>query len=125
MGTAAARSLLDGAERDAKLLQREQISWAEALAHLIGAAVAAGRGETAAASVRLTAAVAGLEANDMRHMAAVARRRLGELSGGDEGPALVAEMNAWLTAQKIRNPDRYTAMLVPGFRGAAAQPGAR
>jgi hypothetical protein len=117
--------LLDGAERDAKLLQREHISWAEALAHLIGAAVAAGRGETAAARGRLTAAVAGLEASDMRHMAAVARRRLGELSGGDEGPALVAQMNAWLTAQKIRNPDRYTAMLVPGFRSAAAQPGVR
>jgi hypothetical protein len=123
-GSAAARPLLDGAEHDARLLERERIAWAAALAQLIHAAVAAGRGETAAAIARLSAAVAGLEAADMRQMAAVARRRLGELKGGAEGSALVAQMNAWLTAQKVRNPDRYAAMSVPGFRGAPAEPGA-
>jgi hypothetical protein len=51
----------------------------------------------------------------MRYLAAVARRRLGELKGGDEGRMLIDQVNSWMSTQSIRNPDRFTAMLAPGF----------
>ena len=41
---------------------------------------------------------------DMRNLAAVARRRRGELIGGDEGRALIDQVNSWMTTQKIRKP---------------------
>jgi hypothetical protein len=40
---------------------------------------------------------------------------LGETSGGDEGQRLVAEADAWLAAQRIKNPTALTTMLAPGF----------
>ena len=33
----------------------------------------------------------------------MARRRLGELIGGDAGRLLIDEVNSWMTDQKIRN----------------------
>ena len=34
----------------------------------------------------------------------------------EEGRALLEQVNSWMISQKIRNPDRYTAVLAPGFR---------
>ena len=45
----------------------------------------------------------------------VARRRRGELLGGEEGRALVEAANAWMTEQTIKSPTRMTEMLAPGF----------
>jgi hypothetical protein len=45
--------------------------------------------------------------------AAAARRRRGELIGGDEGQVLVEEIEAWMKEQRIKNPSRMTAMLAP------------
>ena len=53
-------------------------------------------------------------ATDMALHAAVARRRRGELLGGVQGAALLAEADAWMTGQAIRNPSRMAAMLAPG-----------
>ena len=117
IGTGDAQVLLDAALREARRVERESMPWGNALAHLIHAAVAANRGDRAGAAARLEAAAAHLESSDMRNLAAVARRRRGELIGGDEGRALVDQGNSRMAAQKIQNPDRYTAMLAPGFRG--------
>jgi hypothetical protein len=48
--------------------------------------------------------------------AAAARRRLGELLGGDEGKSLLAEGDAVMRAQRIVNLDAVTEMLCAGCR---------
>src|SRR6516165_2949555 len=56
-----------------------------------------------------------LEAADLRLHAAAARRRLGEQVGGSEGYRLVEQADAWMKGQKVRRPERMTALLAPGF----------
>jgi hypothetical protein len=51
----------------------------------------------------------------MRLFAAVARRRLGETLGGDQGSQLVEEADVFMRRQAVRAPERFTYMLVPGF----------
>jgi hypothetical protein len=50
---------------------------------------------------------------------AVARRRRGELMGGDVGRSLIDTANAWMIGQSIKSPERMTAMLAPGRWSAA------
>jgi hypothetical protein len=47
--------------------------------------------------------------------AAVARRRLGQLLGGDEGEPLFAQAEELMRAQAIVNPAAITDMLAPGW----------
>jgi hypothetical protein len=54
----------------------------------------------------------------MNLYAACARRQLGVLVGGDEGDALVSRGDAFMRQQGIVRPDRFAAMLVPGFATA-------
>jgi len=51
---------------------------------------------------------------EMALFAAAARRRLGEISGGARGSALVSGADAWMNAHGIQNPERMTLMLAPG-----------
>ena len=106
---------LRAAERDAGLLRRERVAWAEALAHLIEAGVAACRDDRARAQALLADAAKRCDASDMHLYAWAARRRAGELTANEAGAATVAQADAWMTGQKIRRPDRMTALLVPGF----------
>jgi hypothetical protein len=46
--------------------------------------------------------------------ASVARRRHGQLAGGDAGRAQVAAADAWMEGQKVRDPSRMADMLAPG-----------
>jgi hypothetical protein len=52
----------------------------------------------------------------MASHSAAARRRLGEMLGGDEGAALIRDADHRLTGQGVRRPDRLTRMLAPGFQ---------
>jgi hypothetical protein len=112
-----ARPHLQAAQRDAGLLERERMPWADALARLVRAGVAALRRDGTLAVRMLRDAVDRLEEVEMRLDAAAARRRLGELLGGAEGRDLVARANAWMTAQNVVNPSRMTAVCAPGFPG--------
>jgi hypothetical protein len=47
--------------------------------------------------------------------AAAARRRLGELRGGDEGRELIAQSEQWMSKQQIKNPVAVTNLMAPGF----------
>ncbi len=109
------RALLRAAEGYARRLDRQRAAWASAMALLIRAGAAAVRGDAAGAVARLTAAVAAYDAVDMGLYAASARRRLGGLLGGEEGRALIAQADAWMTGQGISNPARMAAGIAPGF----------
>jgi serine/threonine protein kinase len=113
---------LRAAERDARLLEREQLPWADALAVLVRAGLGRLRGDQDAAP-QLRRGVERCEATAMRLYAASARRWLGCEVGGAAGEALTTEADVWLAAQQVRNPSRLAALLVPGFADRPAGPG--
>jgi eukaryotic-like serine/threonine-protein kinase len=108
------RELLQLATHAAQRLEREQMPWGQALAQLVRASVAATEGDVEQAMTRLITAEIGFAAADMALHAATARRLRGQLTGGDEGRALVHTADTWMTAQHIRNANCLTAMLAPG-----------
>jgi tetratricopeptide (TPR) repeat protein len=107
--------LLRFAARDARRIERRNMPWANPLARLIRAGIAAVAIQKEEALKLLAKAEAELIAADMELYAAAARRRRGQLLGGDEGRVLVGEADAWMTGQDIREPARIAAMLAPGF----------
>jgi hypothetical protein len=80
---------------------------------LIGAGLAVLCGDVEAAAAGYRSAAPGFDAVDMVMHAAVTRWRLGELVGGDEGRALVAQARAVLAAEGIVRPERVLAMFAP------------
>jgi len=103
------------AERAGRRLRRDKLPFARALALLLLAGAANLRGDADSALRHLQEAVERCEETDMALYAAAARRRLGQVLGGDEGAALVEEAEQWMRGQGIVRPDRWTAMLAPGF----------
>jgi hypothetical protein len=101
---------LRNAAKDARLVERERTPWGLALARLVRAGIAATRSQSQEA-VRLLVQTEGeLEGLDMALYAAAARRRRGQLLGGDEGAALVSEADAWMAGQDVKNPARMADM---------------
>jgi hypothetical protein len=109
------RTHLRNAERDVHSLRREKLPWSDALAHLLDAAIASRRGDGDRSRQILATAADGLAACDMHLHAAVARRRRGQLLGGDQGQELVRQAEEWMKGQAIRNLDRMTDLLLPGW----------
>jgi serine/threonine protein kinase len=107
--------LLGAAERDAEKLAREEMHYATPAASLLRAGIAAARGRRDQALPHLDDAIRGFGAADMELHAACARRRKGEIVGGDEGRSLVAAADGFMTAQGIKDPGRWTRIQVPGF----------
>ena len=107
------RPLIRSAERDARRLERERVPWAQAHAAYVRAALAQARGDTPRARAGLARARSLYDPADP--LAAAARRRLGaHRSAARRAKALVAEADAWMAAQSIRNPARMAAMYAPG-----------
>jgi hypothetical protein len=115
-GVRDSRPLLRAAEADARRLEGTNSDFAAALAQLIHAGVASGRGDEATARQRLTRAVESLDAVAMHSYAAAARWRLGGLLRGEEGRVLLDQASSWMASQGIRNPARMVALHAPGFR---------
>ena len=65
-------------------------------------------------AMKIEAAEAGFVASDTALYAAAARRRRGQLLGGEEGKELVAAADTWMRSEGIVRPDRVAAMIVPG-----------
>jgi len=106
--------LLKSAEHDARKIERERMPWGDPLAKLILAGIAAIEGNVDKAVAELSSAELGFEAAGMALYSAASRRRRGELIGGDQGHAIIAMADAWMTSQQIKSPRRMTAMLAPG-----------
>jgi serine/threonine protein kinase len=110
----ARESLIKSAARDATRLAREKVPWATALAELIRAGVTTARGETESAVSLFGSAEAAFERADMRLYAMCARRRRGQLVGGDEGQRLITEADKWMSNEGIKQPERMMSTLAPG-----------
>jgi hypothetical protein len=96
-------------------LRQEHLPWGDALASMIEAASSRQHGDVESADRLLEAAERGFERADMALHAAVARRQRGVVVGGDEGHALVAKADSWMSEQLIQSPARFAALLAPGF----------
>jgi tetratricopeptide (TPR) repeat protein len=107
--------LLGEAGRHARKIIGEGMAWAVGTGRLVTAAVAAARGDDATAVAELREAIGRFEASGMALHAAVARRRLGALLGGDDGRALLAAADAWFAAAGVVDVDAMVRMLAPGF----------
>ena len=112
--TSRGMELVRAAERGARRIAREKIKGSAGMSQMILAGASAARGRSQEACGLLAAAEIDLTALDMRLHVAAARRRRGQLVGGDEGRSLIAESDAWMMSQSIRNPAGMTGMLTPG-----------
>ena len=106
--------MLDEANRAVRRLRREGVAWADALADLVAAGVAS-HTSAASASELARRACDRFESCGLQLYAAAARRRYGELIGGDHGREAVMAADARMAQQGIASPARMTAMLAPGF----------
>jgi hypothetical protein len=109
-----AASLLTKAEQDIQRVETESMRWSQPLAELARAGVASVRKHPKKEAAALERAIHGFERIGMALHAAVARYRLGQITGGDAGRALIDAANAFMIGQAIRNPARIVTMLAPG-----------
>lgn len=105
------------AARAAARLERGREPYARPMAALLRAGLAVLGGEAERGARILGQAARAFEAQEMGLYAAVARRRLGEILGGDEGGRIVAAAGTWMRERKIARPERMAAVLAPGFPG--------
>lgn len=108
---------VEGAARSFDRMQRPD---AIASACMLRAALSSRRGDRAGAVARLARAEASYARASMALHGSYARRRRGELTGGDEGDALVWEADRALHAAGIKSPDRWLELHAPGFGSAVA-----
>jgi hypothetical protein len=107
--------LIRRARDDARRIARERMPWADGLAMLVGAAVAALSGDPEKALECLRQAESVFESADMALYAAACRVRRGELTSGSEGTSLVTASHHEIEEMGARNPGRLVGMLAPGF----------
>jgi len=103
------------AEMIARSVLKERMPWATPLAHMVEATLAFQGGRKDVAADKLRMAAAGFTDAGMFAHAMAAKRRMGDILGGDEGRDLLTTTDAWFDAQGGRRPDRLTEVLAPGF----------
>ena len=109
------RRLMAVARRDARQLASERMLWSDPMALLLSAGIAWLEERPRLAAARLAEAAEKADLAEMKLYAAVARRRLGSLVGGERASQMVRQADEWMMSQGIRNPPRITRMLAPGF----------
>jgi hypothetical protein len=102
------------AERDADKIEAEHMAYGTPLGRLLRAGAHALRGAEAEAARLYAEAALAFDAAEVPLFAAAARRRHGELVGGDAGEAEMAAADAWMSEREVRSPARMTTMLTSG-----------
>jgi eukaryotic-like serine/threonine-protein kinase len=105
---------IDQALADARRIARERMAWAAPLALLVEAGAAALRRDRDRALALYDRAARAADDAEMSLHAACARRRRGQLLGGDEGRALVDDADDYFTSEGVTNPARFVALFTPG-----------
>lgn len=108
-------SAIPHAEKSLRRLAKTGFRPGATLAALGEAGLACARGRRVQADQLLRRCVEEFDRVDMGVHAAVARRRLGELTGGERGAALSAEADDAMRERGIVRPDRLVAVLAAGF----------
>ena len=107
---------LRAARKHSRAIGKEPLLLASQLSSLLEASILHAEGRADAAAELLGLCVDRFDASGTKLYAAAARRRLGQLQGGDPGGQLVARADDWLRGQNVREPARLVATLAPGFR---------
>jgi hypothetical protein len=105
--------LLERTTRDARRIIAEKMEWSSPIGYLLLAGAEQEHRRSDRALGLYQRALDGFLGAGMALYGAVAKRRLGELLGGDHGRGLLQESRMWMASQGIRDPDRLTAMLAP------------
>jgi hypothetical protein len=103
------------ARRSTWRIAREKMAWSEPIAALLTASIAHVDGQPHSAIEHLAAAIQGFEQAEMKLYAAVARRCLGQLTGGSLADQYRRLADEWMAGQGIVNPPGMTRLLAPGF----------
>jgi hypothetical protein len=109
------KSLLAEAETFTRKVEKEKMAWSAPQAALLRAGIAEQRGDDARPS--LQTALDGFRAAEMALYAAATQRILGQLGDAEHA----ASATAWMTAEQVANPSRFTAMLAPGWETTSAK----
>jgi hypothetical protein len=104
--------LLDLARRALELLTRFEAEHVQARALLLSGGIEEVLSERARAIHLFGQAVVACDAASMPHLAAVARRRQGQLLGTEEGLSMVLRAERWLREQGAVDPGRFAALLL-------------
>ncbi|MGH9392452.1 MAG: ATP-binding protein, partial [Vicinamibacteria bacterium] len=114
VGSPERRRFLREAGKYTRRVEREKMQWSEGWVLLLRAGQTAETGEQNAAIELLERAENALEIASMPQFAAAARRRRGEILGGEVGSRLLVESDRWMRSQEVSNPARLADMLAPG-----------
>jgi hypothetical protein len=102
------------ARRMARRLAREYDAWTGVLATLLKAMAENAAGDRATTIAALRDGIDRAQATDTILYALPARYRLGELLGGDEGRALTQRAVEAMTAEGVKDPERWVGCHLPG-----------
>ncbi|RMH38489.1 MAG: serine/threonine-protein kinase PknK [Deltaproteobacteria bacterium] len=100
----------------ARQLERAGTRCSRALAALVRAGLADVAGDADAAVRALRDAIGRCRSADLPGYEAAAARRLGALLGGDEGRDYAERAQRWFRRERIANPERFAALLLPPGR---------
>jgi eukaryotic-like serine/threonine-protein kinase len=114
--------MLRHATRETRHVRRCALAVAGPQSRLLQAALHRARGDHEGAAAELRAAIEGFEDLQMALYAAVARLRLGELLGGDEGFTLRNRGTTAMRAEGVKDPERFAMIYGPGFAGPGVGP---
>jgi eukaryotic-like serine/threonine-protein kinase len=103
------------AEEKASRIERAGVECTTPLALLARAAIQAERGDLTATLRSLDHAEAGFAGESMMAHWAAARRRRGQIVGGDTGRTLIAEAETYLGQHGVRDMPAVCRLLAPGF----------